>query len=89
MMGRKKLATKLFYNLSLEEMVPEAHIVRELDSVLDLRFVRNIYREYYSHMGQPSVDPVVIFKMMILGYLYGIVSEGRLAEDCSLKLAYR
>ena len=75
MMGKKKLATKLFYNLSLEEMVPEAHIVRELDSVLNLRFVRDLCGEYYSHTGQPSVDPVVIFKMMILGYLYGIVSE--------------
>ncbi|HOV43001.1 MAG TPA: transposase [Syntrophothermus lipocalidus] len=45
-------------------------------------------RSYYSHTGSPSVDPVVIFKMALLGYLYGIISERKLAEECRLNLAF-
>ena len=69
--------------------MPEGHLVRSLEEVLDLGFVRSLCRPYYSHTGQPSVDPIVIFKMMLLGYFYGITSERRLAEECSLHLAFR
>ncbi|NIM58293.1 MAG: IS1182 family transposase [Candidatus Aminicenantes bacterium] len=89
MMGKKKLDSKLFYSLCLEDLVPEDHIVRELEKTVDLDFVRDLCKDYYSHTGQPSVDPIVIFKMMLLGYFYGIVSERRLAEDCGLNLAFR
>jgi len=89
MMGKKQLTAKLFYSLSLENMIPKDHIVRDLERVLDLKFFRDLCKSYYSNTGQPSVDPIVIFKMMILGYLYGIVSERRLAEECSLNLAFR
>jgi len=63
--------------------------VRRLETVLDLGFIRRFCAPFYSHTGQPSVDPVVIFKMLVLGYLYGITSERRLAEECSLHLAFR
>ena len=89
MMGRKRFEAKLFHSLSLAKLVPEDHLLRRLDETLDLSFVREYCGEYYSHTGQPSVDPVVIFKMMLLGYLYGISSERRLAEECSLHLAFR
>ena len=69
------------HSLSLSKLVPEGHLVRSLEEVLDLGFVRSLCRPYYSHTGQPSVDPIVIFKMMLLGYFYGITSERRLAED--------
>ena len=60
-----------------------------IKKALDLGFVRDLCKEYYSHTGQPSVDPIVVFKMMIVGYLKGIISERKLAEECSLNLAYR
>ena len=89
MMGQKDFTPKLFHSLSLSKLVPEGHLVRSLEEVLDLGFVRSLCRPYYSHTGQPSVDPIVIFKMMLLGYFYGITSERRLAEECSLHLAFR
>ncbi len=89
MMGEKGFEAKIFYGLSLERMVPEDHLVRILSKVLDLGFTRDLCKDYYSHTGQPSVDPVVIFKMMLLGYLFGITSERKLAENCGLNLAYR
>ena len=57
-------------------------------NVIDLSFVRDLVRNTYSHTGAPSVDPVVVFKMGLLGYLYGITSERRLAEEIKLNLAY-
>lgn len=89
MMGRKRFEAKLFHSLSLAKLVPEGHLLRRLDETLDLSFVRDYCGDYYSHTGQPSVDPVVIFKMMLLGYLYGIGSERRLAEECGLHLGFR
>ena len=52
-------------------------------------FIRGLCRKYYSHTGQPSVDPIVLFKMMLLGYLFGITSERKLAEECTVNLAFR
>ena len=89
MMGQKDFAPKLFHSLSLSKLVPEGHLVRRLEEVFDLCFVRKLCAPFYSHTGQPSVDPVVVFKMLLLGYFYGITSERRLAEECSLHLAFR
>jgi transposase len=89
MMGRKHFTPKLYHALSLEGMVPEDHLLRRLEAVVSFSFVRELCAPYYSHTGQPSVDPIVLFKMMLLGYLYGITSERRLAEECSLHLAFR
>jgi transposase len=55
---------------------------------VDFAFVRGLVRETYSHTGAPSVDPVVVFKMALLGYLYGITSERRMAAEMRLNLAY-
>ena len=82
-MVQKQFSPKLFHSLSLSRLVPEGHLVRRLEGILDLSFVRRLCRRYYSHTGQPSVDPVVVFKMLLLGYFYGITSERRLAEECS------
>jgi transposase len=89
MQGKKRFKTKLFYSLSLEEMVPEDHLLRRFDSLLSLDFLREETRRYYSHTGQPSVDPLILFKMMLLGYLYGISSERKLAKEIQVNLAYR
>ena len=89
MMGRRQFAPKLFYELSLDRLVPETHLLRRVAAAVDFSFMRALCQRYYSHTGQPSVDPVVLFKMLLVGYLYGITSERRLAQEVELHLAYR
>jgi len=90
MLGQRDFDTKLYYyNLSLDRLVPEDHLLRRIAAGVNFSFVRSLCRPYYSHTGQPSVDPVVIFKILLLGYLYGITSERRLAQEVSLHLGYR
>lgn len=88
-MGQRDFETKLYYQLSLDRLVPQDHLLRRIAEAVDFSFVRPLCRPFYSHTGQPSVDPVVIFKMLLLGYLYGITSERRLAEEVRLHLGYR
>src|SRR3989304_6361047 len=89
MMGERDFDTKLYYQLSLDRLRPQDHLLRRIASAIDFSFVRPLCRPFYSHTGQPSVDPVVIFKMMLIGYLYGITSERRLAQEVSMHLGYR
>ena len=89
MMGCRQFAEKLYYQLSLDQLVPQDHLLRRIAAAVDFSFVRPLCRPFYSHTGQPSVDPVVIFKMLLVGYLYGITSERRLAQEVGLHLAYR
>jgi transposase len=79
-MGRKNFQGKCFYSFLLEERVPADHLLRLVDRVVDFSFVRGLVRHTYSHTGTPWVDPVVVFKMAQVGYLYAITSERRLAE---------
>jgi transposase len=89
MMGIKNVEAKLFYEFSLDRRVPEDHLLRRIEQAVDFSFVYSLTRPYYSHTGQPSVDPVALFKMALLGYLYGLASERRLAQEVELNLAYR
>ena len=89
MMGTKSVEPKLYLNFSLDAAVPRNHIVRRLASAVDLGFVYGLVKKYYSTTGQPSVDPVVIFKLSLLGYLFNISSERRICEEARLNLAWR
>jgi transposase len=89
MLGRKVFAPKLFYRFSLEAQVPEDHLLRRVAAAVDFAFVRRLTGRFYSRTGRPGLDPVVLFKLSLLGYLYGITSERRLAEEVRLHLAYR
>ena len=89
MLGRKVFAPKLFYRFSLEAQVPEEHLLRRVAAAVDFAFVRRLTRRFYSHTGRPGLDPVVLFKLSLLGFLYGITSERRLAAEVRLHLAYR
>lgn len=90
MMGEKSGAQgQLFYQFSLEEMVPADHMLRKIDAVLDLSSLRTELAPYYSNMGRPSVDPELMIRMLLVGYCYGIRSERRLCEEVNLNLAYR
>jgi len=77
------------YNFRLEDHVPEDHLLRRIDEVLDLSGLRRHLSPYYSHTGRPSIDPELLIRMLIVGYCYGIRSERRLCEEVHLNLAYR
>ena len=68
--------------VTLEELVPQHHLVRKVDAAIDFEFIRDEVAHLYCHdNGRPAIDPVVLFKMMLLGYLFGIPSERRLVQE--------
>ncbi|MBN1763705.1 MAG: transposase, partial [Sedimentisphaerales bacterium] len=89
MQGSKSLESKLFYQVSLEQLVPTEHLVRRLAEILDLSWARKATRPYYSHTGRPSIAPEVIAKMLLLGFFYNITSERQLMREIQVNLAYR
>jgi transposase len=89
MQGCKQFEPRLFYGISLEDLVPKEHLVRRLNEVLDLSWVRSSTKSLYSHTGRPSIDPLVVAKLLLLGYLYNIDSERKLMREVQVNLAYR
>lgn len=90
MMGpRQEAQAALFYEFSLEEHVPQDHLLRSIDRFVDLRSIRAHLADFYSHTGRPSIDPELLIRMLIVGYCFGIRSERRLCEEVHLNLAYR
>jgi len=88
-MGRQATKRELFVMISLDEYVPEDHLLRAVDRYLDLSDFRENLAESYSHTGRPSVDPELMARMLIIGYCFGIRSERRLCEEVGMNLAYR
>ncbi len=80
---------RLFYEFDLEDMVPGDHLLRRIDAVLELSWLRSELAPYYSHTGCPSVDPELLIRMLIVGYCYSIRSERRLCQEVKMNLAYR
>jgi transposase len=76
--------------ISIDELVPEEHLVRKVDKAVDFEFIREKVRELYCpDNGRPAIDPVVLFKMLFLGYLFGVRSERQLIRDIQVNMAYR
>src|SRR6201987_3591555 len=89
-MGRRKGEQgQLFYAFRPESVVPEDHQVRRIAVVLDLSWVRAKLAPYYSHTGRPSIDPELMIRMLILGYVFAIRSERLLCREVQVNLAYR
>jgi transposase len=90
MMGRlKNDQGQLFYSFNLEDAVPSDHLVREIAAVLDLSWVHGELASYYSPLGRPSIDPVLMIRMLIIGYVFAIRSERLLCREVKVNLAYR
>ena len=90
MMGRLEGGSeKLFYEFSLEEMVPQNHLLRKIDRFLNFDDLRAYLKPFYSHTGRPSIDPELMSRMLIVGYCFGIRSERQLCDEVHLNLAYR
>jgi len=90
MMGRLNHDQRqLFYSFCLDEVVPDDHLVRAIASVLDLSWVHKEFAPYYPTTGRPSIDPVLMIRMLIVGYIFAIRSERALCRDVQVNLAYR
>ena len=76
--------------VSLESLVPDNHLLRKIDQYIDFEFIRDRVRHLYClNNGRPALDPVVLFKMLFLGYLFGIRSERQLVREIQVNVAYR
>ena len=76
--------------VTLESLVPEDHLLRQIDAFIDFEFIRDKVRHLYCiDNGRPATDPVVLFKLLFIGYLYGIRSERQLVKEVQVNVAYR
>jgi len=89
MQGKKECIPKLMYHVSLEDLVPENNYYRVIDKELNLKFLYQATERYYGIEGQESIDPIVFFKICLVGYLNNINSDRKLIEYCSDSLAIR
>ena len=90
MMGRLNPdQEQLFYSFRLDEAVPHDHPVRKIAAVLDLSWVHSELAPFYPKMGRPSIDPELMIRMLIIGYVFAIRSERALCRDVQVNPAYR
>jgi len=90
MMGRLKGdQSQLFYEFRLDDVVPDDHLVRGISAVLDLSWVHAELAPHYPKIGRPSIDPVLMIRMLIIGYVFGIRSERLLCREVKVNMAYR
>ena len=89
MMGQQARSEALFYYFRLEDQVPENHLLRLIEKHISFAFVRERLKDSYSETGRPSIDPELLLRILLLGYLYGITSERKLVEELRMHLAWR
>src|SRR5499425_1731688 len=89
MMGHQSRGEALFYYFRLEDHVPENHLLRLIDKHISFDFVRERLEQSYSDLGRPSIDPELLLRILLIGYLYGITSERGLVEELRMHLAWR
>jgi transposase len=80
---------ELFTNFQLSEFVPEENLYRRLKGILQLDYLYVRTKPYYGNCGQKSIDPVVFFKLCLVGYLENIISDRQLMQHCSMRLDIR
>src|ERR1700735_4523050 len=90
MMGRLSHDQGEFFNsFRLDEAVPDDHPVRAIAAVLDLSWVHSELTPFYPKIGRPSIDPVLMIRMLVVGYAFAIRSERALCREVQVNLAYR
>ena len=80
---------QLFYEFHLDDVVPADHLVRRIDAVLDLGWIHQELAPFYSNTGRPSIDPELMIRMLLVGYVFAIRSERRICAEVRVNLAYR
>ncbi len=90
MIKRKSEQQSRIELVTIESLVPKEHLLRKIDKAIDFRFIyEKVEKLYCADNGRPAVDPVVLFKMLFIGYLFGIRSEQRLVQEIEVNVAYR
>ncbi len=90
MQGRQVYVEEQVVTIDLHAAIPAYHLVRRVAKIVDLSFIYDVTHDLYCEdNGRPSVDPVLFFRMQLIGYLFGIASDRRLCEEVQLNLAYR
>jgi transposase len=89
MQGKKRFEPKMYYNVSLDDLVPKDNFYRLIEEVLDLRFLYKECKGFYGRTGKPSIDPVVFFKLLLFGYFENIISDRELVRKASDSLSAR
>ena len=88
MMGQRKSDQgQFFYEFNIDDVVPPDHLVRKIDAMLDLGWVHKELAPYYSHTGRPSIDPELMIRMLIVGYVFAIRSERMICREVQVNLA--
>lgn len=76
--------------VTMEQLVPKDHLVRKIDAAIDFEFIRDeVAHLYCKDNGRPPVDPVRLFKIILLGYIFGVKSERQLVKEIEVNVAYR
>ena len=74
----------------LDDLVPQDHILRKIDAAVDFSFIHDLCKDLYSpNIGRPAIEPELLFRMLFLGYLYGIKSETKLAQEVNENIAFK
>lgn len=90
MLERGKMDRNVIELVGIESLVPADHLLRKIDKAVDFKHLYEMVEPLYSEdNGRPSVDPVVLFKMVLIQHLYGLPSLRRMAEEVNLNVAYR
>ena len=90
MLERGKLDRGIVEIVDTESLVPKDHLLRKIDTAVDFNRIYEMVEPLYSEdNGRPSVDPVVLFKMVLIQHLYGLPSLRRTADEVSANICYR
>jgi len=91
MMSKKnKIGRNQVMFTSLDNLVPEKHLLRKIDELIDFEFITEIVEPYYAdEIGRPSIDPVVLFKIVFIQFLFGIKSMRQTIKEIEVNVAYR
>jgi len=90
MINEKNISQQKLEMVYIENLVPKDHVLRNIDEYIDFSFIRELTKQYYClDNGRPGIDPVLLFKMLFIGYLFGIRSERQLVKEIQVNVAYR
>jgi len=89
MMGQHDRSEALFYYFRLDDQVPENHLLRLIEKHISFSFVRERWQASYSETGRPSIDPELLLRILLIGYLYGVTSERKLVEELRMHVGWR
>ncbi len=90
MQGKQQFGPKLFETIDYERLIPQSHLLRRIDRVLDLSFIRKLAKKLYcKDNGRRSIDPEVFFRIQLLSFIFGISSDRQLCDEIQVNVAYR